>query len=941
VHRLSQRDLIPLAFLVGLVCVVFRQIALEGRVLAGFDAEAYFYPNAAYLVSSLRSFRLPLWNPYLFAGVPFLANSQVGALYPPNYLYALGPISVVASYLIVGHLIWFAIGMYVLARVSLGLERFGACVAAAVASTSGLTGGMVGHINQVEALAWAPISIVLVERGVAHRSFRMAVLAAIPISLALFAGHAQVVYLTLAFAVTAGISRYIQMSWASCQIRRRSLVARDLAAGAGLVLAGPIIALFTSAAQLLPTLELTRASIRSTGLDFADAAAGSLPPPYLPISLFPTVGQPPSSTEWLAYVPVGAMLLAIIGLWRRRHAESWWLFGVAIVGLILAFGQYTPLFRIAFEVVPGFRLFRVPARWLAIWVIALALLAGWGADAVTCEPFIKKEAKGADTEDMLPARTILGRTLPPTGIIVGGSVITIAAIVFAYRFRHVIARPSLATLGLWITASLGTLLTLRLTGSSSVLRRIGLMVVLALELTVASLSLPSEEAVWPAAVETARATVDHLRAFGATDRVLGIGDNTFDPGDLASIRASLDDTLPPAARDDYVTALKHVEGLTPNIPLRYSLRMIDGYDGGILPLARYHDFKRLFAKEGQDVADGRLRIQLRSAPSPMLLSWLNVRWLVMDRLRDHWDNGYYYDLSILEPLADDVPIALHPQEPIVANRVGVVLRGPGATAPIGTLRLDVGGTSVSLQTGLVLGTTFPTDPASDPKGVWLWTVDLPASTPVDAVTATWQGDSGTILRGLTAIDDSAHLGEPIAVSPALRYSAIGDMKIYEVATVRPRAFLADGLTVMPTIDNAVARLNQTGWDPVSEAVAVASEVSPSLAFAVSPTSDDAKLTVDEPERVVVQTAASDRRMLVLTDSYFPGWHATVDGVELPIIPVNLLFRGVMIPAGHHVVEFDYRPVTWYAGLALSALGLGGLVLALVVTSKRAGEVDGG
>ena len=51
-------------------------------------------------------------------------------------------------------------------------------------------------------------------------------------------------------------------------------------------------------AQLLPTLELARNSIRSAGLDFADAAAGSLPPPYLVASLLPTINQAPSSTEW-------------------------------------------------------------------------------------------------------------------------------------------------------------------------------------------------------------------------------------------------------------------------------------------------------------------------------------------------------------------------------------------------------------------------------------------------------------------------------------------------------------------------------------------------------------------------------------------------------------------------------------------------------------------
>jgi uncharacterized membrane protein YfhO len=62
--------------------------------------------------------------------------------------------------------------------------------------------------------------------------------------------------------------------------------------------------------------------------------------------------------------------------------------------------------------------------------------------------------------------------------------------------------------------------------------------------------------------------------------------------------------------------------------------------------------------------------------------------------------------------------------------------------------------------------------------------------------------------------------------------------------------------------------------------------------------------------------------------YFPGWHATVDGVETPIYRTNYLFRGIVVPAGQHTVMFVYRPVSALigAGISLVALAIIGFLL---------------
>ena len=85
--------------------------------------------------------------------------------------------------------------------------------------------------------------------------------------------------------------------------------------------------------------------------------------------------------------------------------------------------------------------------------------------------------------------------------------------------------------------------------------------------------------------------------------------------------------------------------------------------------------------------------------------------------------------------------------------------------------------------------------------------------------------------------------------------------------------------------------------------------------------DKVEMLAYAPERVVLQTRNADRVLLVLSDTFFPGWVATVDGQPTPIYPTNILLRGVMLPPGQHTVIFDYAPLSWRRGLWISALGL--------------------
>jgi uncharacterized membrane protein YfhO len=66
---------------------------------------------------------------------------------------------------------------------------------------------------------------------------------------------------------------------------------------------------------------------------------------------------------------------------------------------------------------------------------------------------------------------------------------------------------------------------------------------------------------------------------------------------------------------------------------------------------------------------------------------------------------------------------------------------------------------------------------------------------------------------------------------------------------------------------------------------------------------------------------------VLTDTWYPGWRATVDGRETPIHEAYGALRGVVLPAGAHTVEFRYRPWTAYWGALFTALASAAAALA--------------
>jgi hypothetical protein len=114
----------------------------------------------------------------------------------------------------------------------------------------------------------------------------------------------------------------------------------------------------------------------------------------------------------------------------------------------------------------------------------------------------------------------------------------------------------------------------------------------------------------------------------------------------------------------------------------------------------------------------------------------------------------------------------------------------------------------------------------------------------------------------------------------------------------------------------------------------------------SVSSPELTITERSANRVVLAINTPESRFLVLSEMYFPGWTAKVDGTSTEIYRTNYLFRGVVAPPGQHTVTFVYRPTSAILGALVTALAILGAALLLLsapamVSSRKPGDEAGG
>jgi hypothetical protein len=160
----------------------------------------------------------------------------------------------------------------------------------------------------------------------------------------------------------------------------------------------------------------------------------------------------------------------------------------------------------------------------------------------------------------------------------------------------------------------------------------------------------------------------------------------------------------------------------------------------------------------------------------------------------------------------------------------------------------------------------------------------------------------------------------------------GSMWVYQLNPGAPRAYLASHVVPVDS-ESVLSEAELPDFDRTTAALVEQDQIALLKGDYPAPTTDapTGSVSVKEYRRnaVVLEVDTDRTSLLVLHDIYYPGWEATVDGKVQPILRTNVLFRGVEVPAGRHVVEFQFRP-----------LSIGNLMMAATNLLTKAGDEGG-
>lgn len=380
---------VPFVVMGVLTLLAFRQYLLSGtgEMLMGQDTIAAGIMFRKFFVEHIRALgRLPLWNPYLFGGVPTIEAGSGDILYPTSVLHFLLPLTSALAWKLILHVYLAGVFMYLAAR-ALGAQRYVALFAGSAYLLSANLVSLVwgGQDGKMYVTALFPAALWLLVTALERGSWiRFLWLGAV-------AGLMVVAHPQLAYYAYLALAAY---ALGSLWIRRRE-------GGAALAnrLAGGMLAVVTAAGVaavvLLPMYRYLREDSprAGPGRGFEYSASWSLHAEEALSFFIPEFsGTDVQSETYWGKNPFkhnseyGGALVFVLGIAAvfalKGDRRRWGLGAMAAVALLYALGSGTPVFKLLYSVVPGLKNFRAPSLAAFVAIASLTLLAGLLVDRV-------------------------------------------------------------------------------------------------------------------------------------------------------------------------------------------------------------------------------------------------------------------------------------------------------------------------------------------------------------------------------------------------------------------------------------------------------------------------------------------------------------------------------------------------------------------------------
>lgn len=388
-----------------LTTLIFFWPQLQGEAFFWEDFVKYVYPYQTYAARAFAEGDIPQWNPYVFGGMPFLADLQVGFFYPFNRLLSLGVDEAgqlspwLLQAVVIFHFFIAQLGTYLFCRY-LKLSSYSSLIPAVSFAFSFAMVMHVIHPMVIFHLTWLPWVAWMLLASIDRHSLRYGAIGGLILGMSFLAGHPQT-------ALYEGLFLGLMMLWRwfdrpnlsdGLDIQKRDDEwKRWVAPIATFLIAGGMFAI-----QLLPTQELAD-SARRADADYEYVTEGSMMMSDLGKFVVPSIkgqvdfedrmmyyfenaeGQTDRGKQYFywekgMYVGLAALVLAFTAfILMYKHPFVRFLLFFTILGTLFAFGSNGFVFDIFYQL-PLFDTFRFPIRMMFLVMFSLSLAAGFAID---------------------------------------------------------------------------------------------------------------------------------------------------------------------------------------------------------------------------------------------------------------------------------------------------------------------------------------------------------------------------------------------------------------------------------------------------------------------------------------------------------------------------------------------------------------------------------
>ncbi len=383
-----RRGLFVALFLVVIICLLMPELIFQNRIFLVPDTMTPISFREVG-IKSLEEGTYPLWNPYIFCGMPsYQSLSYTPYVYPLAFLTYLLQNSLgfpEMSWLLL-HYLMAGLGVCLLLR-SFDVRTSVAALAGAVfmVMPNYIANGANGHGSQACAVAYMPFALLLC-RNILLGKNRVANsgLLSIVLGFQMLRGHIQISYYTFLmiglFLILEAVHLLRAGKW------------RKVLEDASFIAAGSVLALGIASVLVFPVREYAQYSIRGGeggGLDYDYATNWSLHPGEILTFIFPWASGFGKGTYWGKmpftdypnYVGAVTAVFALLAMTVARTRWKWHIFIVVVISTLISFGRFFPvLYEPMFKFLPFFDKFRVPVMVLIVQQLMLVILMGIGME---------------------------------------------------------------------------------------------------------------------------------------------------------------------------------------------------------------------------------------------------------------------------------------------------------------------------------------------------------------------------------------------------------------------------------------------------------------------------------------------------------------------------------------------------------------------------------